>query len=130
MVEVTIYCNISWRAGWLFSGRYFLSPFFFWLFDPFLGNYFGQSFPFVMKRILDAPFQLLGVDLSVKNAAIGGCVFLFLQYSMCMEKMLDKAANMHSLYYCTCTDALVSLMDFVKRITGEKTVMLSLGISV
>ena len=37
------------------------------------GNYFGQSFPFVMKRLLDTPFQLLGIILSVKNAAIGGC---------------------------------------------------------
>lgn len=36
------------------------------------GNYFGQSFPFVMKRLLDAPFQLLGISLSVNNAAIGG----------------------------------------------------------
>lgn len=36
------------------------------------GNYFGQSFPFVMKRLLDTPFQLLGINLSVKNAAIGG----------------------------------------------------------
>ena len=36
------------------------------------GNYFGQSFPFVMKRLLDAPFQLLGINLSVQNAAIGG----------------------------------------------------------
>jgi hypothetical protein len=36
------------------------------------GNYFGQSFPFVMKRLLDTPFQLLGINLSVQNAAIGG----------------------------------------------------------
>ena len=36
------------------------------------GNYFGQSFPFVMKRLLETPFQLLGINLSVKNAAIGG----------------------------------------------------------
>ena len=36
------------------------------------GNYFHQSFPFVMNRILETPFQLLGIGLSVKNAAIGG----------------------------------------------------------
>lgn len=36
------------------------------------GNYFHQSFPFVMERILQEPFQSLGIDLSVKNAAIGG----------------------------------------------------------
>ena len=36
------------------------------------GNYFHQSFPFVMERILEEPFKSLGVDLSVKNAAIGG----------------------------------------------------------
>ncbi|CAB9507013.1 expressed unknown protein [Seminavis robusta] len=37
------------------------------------GNYFGQSFPFVMGKILKNPFQDLGVELSVMNAAIGGC---------------------------------------------------------
>ena len=41
------------------------------------GNYFHQSFPFVMERILRQPFELLGVDLSVKNAAIGGYVSLW-----------------------------------------------------
>lgn len=37
------------------------------------GNYFEQSFPFVMNQILEEPFELLGIGLSVKNAAIGGC---------------------------------------------------------
>jgi len=43
------------------------------------GNYFSQSFPFVMNRILEPPFKLLGINLSVKNAAIGGCKFLCLE---------------------------------------------------
>jgi hypothetical protein len=36
------------------------------------GNFFSQSFPFVMKRMLDKPFKLAGIDLQLINAAIGG----------------------------------------------------------
>ena len=36
------------------------------------GNYFHQSYPFVMERILKEPMKMIGVDLSVRNAAIGG----------------------------------------------------------
>lgn len=32
------------------------------------GNYFNQSFPFVMQRLLEAPMKELGIDLHVINA--------------------------------------------------------------
>jgi hypothetical protein len=37
------------------------------------GNYFPQSFPLVMEKHLHTVFSLLGLELQVKNAAIGGC---------------------------------------------------------
>ena len=36
------------------------------------GNYFNQSYPFVMEKLLTKPMELLGIELNVRNAAIGG----------------------------------------------------------
>ena len=36
------------------------------------GNYFSQSFPFVMDRVLKGAFATMGIQLEVRNAAIGG----------------------------------------------------------
>ncbi|KAL7557355.1 hypothetical protein ACA910_020223 [Epithemia clementina (nom. ined.)] len=47
------------------------------------GNYFHQSFPFVLERKLHDLFSLLGTNLEVKNAAIGGCPSF--PYGWCME---------------------------------------------
>jgi hypothetical protein len=47
------------------------------------GNFFSQSFPFVMERILQRPFQILGVELTVLNAAIGGVPSF--PYGWCFE---------------------------------------------
>jgi hypothetical protein len=37
------------------------------------GNYFNQSFPLVFQRQLHTAFYRLGLNLTVNNAAIGGC---------------------------------------------------------
>ena len=52
------------------------------------GNLFQQSFPFVMERILKRPFDVLGVDLHVRNAAIGGIPSF--PYGWCMEYFLGS----------------------------------------
>ena len=46
------------------------------------GNYFSQSFPFVMEKLLHTVFSLAGVQLQVRNAAIGGCPSF--PYGWCM----------------------------------------------
>jgi len=52
------------------------------------GNYFNQSFPFVMERILEQPMKALGVDWSVVNAGIGGVPSL--PYGLCLDTFLGK----------------------------------------
>lgn len=51
------------------------------------GNYFKQSFPFVVEEILKEPFQqLFGIDITVRNSAIGG-VSSF-PYGFCLDHFL------------------------------------------
>ena len=53
------------------------------------GNYFNQSFPFVVQRILEEPFQsLLSTKLIVRNGAIGGIPSF--PYGFCLEHFLGK----------------------------------------
>ena len=47
------------------------------------GNFFSQSFPFVMQRMLVKPFKLAGMELQVRNAAIGGIPSF--PYGWCLE---------------------------------------------
>jgi hypothetical protein len=47
------------------------------------GNYFAQSFPLVMGEKLHSIFHELGMDLSVRNAAVGGCPSF--PYGWCLE---------------------------------------------
>ena len=61
------------------------------------GNFFRQSFPFVMERILKRPFRALGVDLQVKNHAIGGIPSF--PYGWCMENFWGRDADVVSWDY-------------------------------
>jgi len=36
------------------------------------GNHFHQSYPFIMEGVIKGPFQMFGLDVVVRNAAIGG----------------------------------------------------------
>jgi hypothetical protein len=47
------------------------------------GNYFHQSFPFVMQTKLEALFDAVKIELEVRNAAIGGVPSL--PYGWCLE---------------------------------------------
>ena len=47
------------------------------------GNYFHQSFPFVLETKLQSIFSHVGVPLQVRNAAIGGCPAF--PYGWCMS---------------------------------------------
>lgn len=61
------------------------------------GNYFSQSFPFVMERILKRPFQVLGIQLQVRNAAIGGIPSF--PYGWCMKNFWGLDADVVSWDY-------------------------------
>jgi len=61
------------------------------------GNYFRQSFPFVMETLLHTVFKLLDVDLVVKNAAIGGIPSF--PYGWCMENFWGHEADVVSWDY-------------------------------
>ena len=61
------------------------------------GNYFHQSYPFVMKRILEEPMKLLGVDLYVRNAAIGGIPSF--PYGFCLDNFLGEDTDVVSWDY-------------------------------
>jgi len=61
------------------------------------GNFFSQSFPFVMERILKRPFQVLGVDLHMRNAAIGGIPSF--PYGWCMQNFWGLDADVVSWDY-------------------------------
>lgn len=53
------------------------------------GNYFNQSFPFVMQRLLEAPMKELGIDLQVINSGIGGVPSF--PTGLCLENHLGMA---------------------------------------
>lgn len=61
------------------------------------GNYFTQSFPFVMRNRLAMPFSMLGIELIVKNAAIGGCSAF--PYGWCMSNFWGLEADVVSWDY-------------------------------
>lgn len=62
------------------------------------GNYFHQSFPFVVERLLKDPMmKVLGVELIVRNAAIGGIPSF--PYGWCLEHFLGADADLISWDY-------------------------------
>ncbi|KAL3945682.1 MAG: hypothetical protein SGBAC_000250 [Bacillariaceae sp.] len=51
------------------------------------GNFFNQSFPFVLEEVLEKPMRsILGIPLVVRNAAIGGIPSF--PYGFCLEHFL------------------------------------------
>ena len=58
------------------------------------GNYFSQSFPFVMEKHLHTLFHLLNVTLHVRNAAIGGVPSF--PYGWCMPNFFGPDADVIS----------------------------------
>ena len=62
------------------------------------GNFFHQSYPFVMQRVLGETFQqLLGVPLEVRNGAIGGIPSF--PYAFCLGHFLGEDADVISWDY-------------------------------
>jgi hypothetical protein len=62
------------------------------------GNFFSQSFPFVVERILQKRMkQVIGVDLVVRNGAIGGIPSF--PYGWCLEHFLGEDADVVSWDY-------------------------------
>lgn len=62
------------------------------------GNFFNQSFPFEVQRILQEPIkQLLGIPLVVRNGAIGGIPSF--PYGFCLEHFLGTDPDIISWDY-------------------------------
>jgi len=61
------------------------------------GNFFSQSFPFVMQRMLERPFKLAGIELHVRNAAIGGVPSF--PYGWCLENFWGTQPDVVSWDY-------------------------------
>ena len=61
------------------------------------GNYFSQSFPFCMERLLNTLFGLVGLDVQVRNAAIGGCPAF--PYGWCLTNFLGENPDVVSWDY-------------------------------
>ena len=62
------------------------------------GNFFNQSFPFVVQRLLAQPVQdLLGIPLVVRNAAIGGIPSF--PYSFCLDHFVGNDPDVLSWDY-------------------------------
>eukprot|EP00548_Thalassiothrix_antarctica_P016848 CAMPEP_0194190572 /NCGR_PEP_ID=MMETSP0154-20130528/63421_1 /TAXON_ID=1049557 /ORGANISM="Thalassiothrix antarctica, Strain L6-D1" /LENGTH=650 /DNA_ID=CAMNT_0038912601 /DNA_START=194 /DNA_END=2142 /DNA_ORIENTATION=- len=61
------------------------------------GNYFNQSFPFVLKNLLEPIFQKIDIELIVRNAAIGGIPSF--PYAFCFPHFLGTDADVISWDY-------------------------------
>ena len=62
------------------------------------GNYFAQSFPYVVERILSEPMQqVLNIELQVRNGAIGGIPSF--PYGWCLSHFLGNDADVVSWDY-------------------------------
>jgi len=61
------------------------------------GNYFHQSYPFMLKNLLTRPMELLGVELQVRNAAIGGVPSF--PYGWCLDNFMGDDADVISWDY-------------------------------
>ena len=61
------------------------------------GNMFSQSFPFLMESVLKEPLKKLGVDLVVRNAAIGGIPSF--PYGWCLSNFLGEDSDLVSWDY-------------------------------
>jgi hypothetical protein len=61
------------------------------------GNHFSQSFPFVMEDLLHTAFRQAGLDLTVRNAAIGGVPAF--PYGWCMTNFWGDQPDVVSWDY-------------------------------
>lgn len=78
------------------------------------GNYFNQSFPFEVQRILSEPMQkLLGIPLVVRNAAIGGIPSF--PYSFCLEHFVGSDPDVLSWDYSMNEGSSESSMEAFLR---------------
>jgi hypothetical protein len=84
------------------------------------GNFFNQSFPFVVQRILQTPMlDILGTRLEVRNGAIGGIPSF--PYGFCLEHFLGSDPDVISWDYSMNEggkDASV-LESFVRQATQQ-----------
>lgn len=58
------------------------------------GNYASQAYPMVLQKLLATSFSLLGIELQVRNAAIGGCPAF--PYGWCLPQFLGPAPDVMS----------------------------------
>jgi hypothetical protein len=81
------------------------------------GNYFNQSFPFVVERILQRPMEELGIKLKVINAGIGGVPSF--PYGLCLQNFLgDESLDVVSWDFSMneASDAVEGIEAYIRRI--------------
>lgn len=80
------------------------------------GNYFSQSFPMVLERILGTVFQVIGMSLEVRNAAVGGCPSF--PYGWCLENFLGDDPDVVSWDFSMneAGDDPVGLESYVRHV--------------
>lgn len=61
------------------------------------GNYFHQSYPLVLEKLLTKAMKLIGIDLHIRNAAIGGVPSF--PYGWCLDIFLGDDIDVHSWDY-------------------------------
>jgi hypothetical protein len=61
------------------------------------GNYYKQSYPFIMEKVLKPVFESMSVELIVRNSAIGGIPSM--PYGWCLKNFLGDDADVVSWDY-------------------------------
>lgn len=61
------------------------------------GNYFHQSYPLVLEKLLTKAMNLIGIELHIRNAAIGGVPSF--PYGWCLDIFLGDDIDVHSWDY-------------------------------
>ena len=82
------------------------------------GNYFSQSFPFVLERLLKPLLKdTLSLDLEVRNAAIGGIPSF--PYAFCMAHFLGEDADVISWDYSMNEGNAAAVMESYIRLSQK-----------
>ena len=83
------------------------------------GNYFSQSYPFVLQRILEPVLQAtLNIGITVRNGAIGGIPSF--PYAFCFEHFLGKDLDVVSWDYSLNEGKGAALMESYVRQTQHQ----------
>lgn len=85
------------------------------------GNYFNQSFPFVMERILEPSMKALGIEWSVVNAGIDGAPSF--PYGLCLDNFLGKNPDVVFWDFAMneANDSVEGFEAYIRRVASLNT---------